>query len=58
MLIAFQDEQIILWDVSGAKIVFLGGGKDLQVKGGGSHLSTELDINIPADIIEKNLGDK
>ena len=57
MLIAFQDGLLILWDVSEAKIVFLGGGKDLQLKDEDGN-STETDTNLPADILEQNLGDK
>ena len=57
-MIAFQDGLLILWDVSEAKIVFLGGGKDLQLKDQGSNSSTEQDTDIPADIIEQSLGDK
>jgi len=57
LLIAFQDGLLILWDVSEAKIVFLGGGKDLQLKDDDGN-STETDSNLPADILEQNLGDK
>ncbi|XP_061348834.1 uncharacterized protein LOC133294202 isoform X2 [Gastrolobium bilobum] len=54
LLIAFEDGLLILWDVSEARIVFLGGGKDLQLKDEGGNSSTEHDT----DIIEQNLGDK
>ncbi|WJX82145.1 hypothetical protein P8452_64941 [Trifolium repens] len=57
LLIAFQDGLLILWDVSEAKIVFLGGGKDLQLKDEDGN-STETDTNLPADVLEQNLGDK
>lgn len=57
LLIAFQDGLLILWDVSEAKIVFVGGGKDLQLKDEGGD-STEIDSNLPADILEQNLEDK
>ncbi|KAL5058144.1 hypothetical protein RYX36_029748 [Vicia faba] len=57
LLIAFQDGLLILWDVSEAKIVFLGGGKDLELKDDGGNTS-EMDTNLPADILEQNLGDK
>lgn len=58
LLIAFEDGLLILWDVSEARIVFLGGGKDLQLKDEDSSPSTETGANLPADIIEQNLGDK
>ncbi|OIW07459.1 hypothetical protein TanjilG_24321 [Lupinus angustifolius] len=58
LLIAFQDGLIILWDISEARIVFLGGGKDLQLKDGGGNSSTEVDTNVPNDIVEHNLGDR
>lgn len=57
LLIAFEDGLLVLWDVSEAKIVFVGGGKDLQLKDGGGN-PTEMDPNLPADILEQNLGDK
>ncbi|CAL0302627.1 unnamed protein product [Lupinus luteus] len=58
LLIAFQDGLIILWDIYEARIVFLGGGKDLQLKDGGGKSSTEVDTTVPNDIIEHNLGDR
>ncbi|XP_020235711.1 uncharacterized protein LOC109815404 isoform X2 [Cajanus cajan] len=58
LLIAFQDGLLILWDVSEARIVFLGGGKDLQLKDEDGNSSTEMGANLPADVMEQNLGDK
>ncbi|KAE9618160.1 putative transcription factor WD40-like family [Lupinus albus] len=58
LLIAFQDGLIILWDISEGRIVFLGGGKDLQLKDGGGNSSTEVDTNDPNDIIDHKLGDR
>ncbi|KAL2337095.1 hypothetical protein Fmac_011541 [Flemingia macrophylla] len=58
LLIAFEDGLLILWDVSEARIVFLGCGKDLQLKEEDGNSSTEMGANIPADIVEQNLGDK
>ncbi|RDY11218.1 Syntaxin-binding protein 5, partial [Mucuna pruriens] len=55
LLIAFEDGLLILWDVSEARIVFLGGGKDLQLKDEDGN-STETGANPPD--IEQNLGDK
>ncbi|KAK8466459.1 hypothetical protein PHAVU_008G098000 [Phaseolus vulgaris] len=58
LLIAFEDGLLILWDVSEARIAFLGGGKDLQLKDEDGNPSTETGANPPANIIEQNLGDK
>ncbi|KAK7294709.1 hypothetical protein RJT34_17602 [Clitoria ternatea] len=58
LLIAFEDGLLILWDVSEARIVFLGGGKDLQLKDEGGNSSTETGTNLADDIIEQSLGDK
>ncbi|XP_027349377.1 uncharacterized protein LOC113860986 isoform X2 [Abrus precatorius] len=58
LLIAFEDGLLILWDVSEAKIVFLGGGRDLQLKDEDGNSPTEMGANLPDDIIEQNLGDK
>jgi syntaxin-binding protein 5 len=44
-------------DVSEAKIVFLGGGKDLELKDDDDNTS-KMGTNLPADILEQNLGDK
>ncbi|KAL5162026.1 hypothetical protein HKD37_07G019211 [Glycine soja] len=58
LLIAFEDGLLILWDVSESRIVFLGGGKDLQLKDEDGNSSSETGTNPPADIVEQNLGDK
>ncbi|CAJ1806225.1 unnamed protein product [Sphenostylis stenocarpa] len=58
LLIAFEDGLLILWDVSEARIVFLGGGKDLQLKDEDVIPSTETGANLPATVIEQNMGDK
>lgn len=34
VLIAYENALVILWDVSEAQIIFVGGGKDLQLKDG------------------------
>ncbi|QCE11939.1 syntaxin binding protein 5 [Vigna unguiculata] len=58
ILIAFEDGLLILWDVSEARIVFLGGGKDLQLKDEDGSPSTETGANLPANVTEQNLVDK
>lgn len=44
--------------MSEARILFLGGGKDLQLKDEGSNSSTDMDTNLPADTTEEQMGDK
>ncbi|KAI4353370.1 hypothetical protein L6164_002328 [Bauhinia variegata] len=58
LLIAFEDGLIVLWDVSEAQILSLGGGKDLQLKDESHNSSTETNIDPPTDAIEQHLGDK
>ncbi|KAK7395097.1 hypothetical protein VNO78_15639 [Psophocarpus tetragonolobus] len=58
LLIAFEDGLLILWDVSEARIVFLGGGKDLKLKDEDGNSYTETGTNPPADIVGQTLGDK
>lgn len=57
MLIAFEDGLLILWDISEARILFVGGGKDLQLKDEGSNASTDTDTKLPDDAAEE-MGDK
>lgn len=52
MLIAYQDGLIVLWDVSEGRILFVGGGKDLQLK---DDSKNEVDPNIPEDTEEKEI---
>ncbi|XP_028760928.1 uncharacterized protein LOC114719585 isoform X2 [Neltuma alba] len=58
LLIAFQDGLLILWDISEARILFLGGGKDLQLKDESSNSSTDMDAKLPANTAEQEMGDK
>lgn len=48
---------IILWDVSEAQVLFVGGGKDLQLKNGADSPS-EVDSNLPDDQSEHLLEEK
>ncbi|KAJ6316081.1 hypothetical protein OIU78_019376 [Salix suchowensis] len=52
VLIAYQDGLIVLWDVSEGRILFVGGGKDLQLK---DDSKNEVDPNIPEDTEEKEI---
>nr|XP_011466469.1 PREDICTED: uncharacterized protein LOC101312178 isoform X2 [Fragaria vesca subsp. vesca] len=58
VLIAYQNGLLILWDVSEAQIVFLGGGKDLQLKDGVVKPTDEVNIDSPENTIEHELGEK
>ncbi|KAM1597810.1 hypothetical protein EV1_032583 [Malus domestica] len=58
VLIAYQNGLVILWDVSEAKIVFIGGGKDLQLKDGVVKSTNEVNVDSPEDTLEHQLGDK
>uniref|UniRef100_A0A6N2KRJ9 V-SNARE coiled-coil homology domain-containing protein n=1 Tax=Salix viminalis TaxID=40686 RepID=A0A6N2KRJ9_SALVM len=52
VLIAYQDGLIVLWDVSEGRTLFVGGGKDLQLK---DDSKNEVDPNIPEDTEEKEI---
>ncbi|KAM1525428.1 hypothetical protein ACFX10_009894 [Malus domestica] len=58
VLIAYQNGVVVLWDVSEAKIVYIGGGKDLQLKDGIVKSTNEIDVDCPEDTLEHQLGDK
>ncbi|KAK2656543.1 hypothetical protein Ddye_009595 [Dipteronia dyeriana] len=57
VLIAFENGLIILWDVSEAQVIFVGGGKDLHLKNGVESPS-EVDSNLPDDKSEHHLQEK
>lgn len=58
VLIAYQNGLLILWDVSEAQIVFVGGGKDLQLNDGVVKPTDEVNIDSPENTIEHQLGEK
>lgn len=58
VLIAYQNGLVILWDVSEDQIVFVGGGKDLQLKDGVVKSTNEVSIDSPEETLEHQLGDK
>ncbi|ONI03742.1 hypothetical protein PRUPE_6G279100 [Prunus persica] len=58
VLIAYQNGLVILWDVSEDQIVFVGGGKDLQLKDGVVKSTNEVNIDSPEETLEHQLGDK
>ncbi|KAL5550468.1 hypothetical protein UlMin_000644 [Ulmus minor] len=49
VLIAYQNGLIVIWDVSEARVVFCGGGKDLQLKDGIVEASSEVNGNSSKD---------
>lgn len=49
---------MIIWDVSEAKILFVGGGKVLQLKDGVVDSPSEVDSNLPDDTPEHHLQEK
>ncbi|XP_024443425.2 uncharacterized protein LOC7466079 isoform X2 [Populus trichocarpa] len=55
VLIAYQNGLIVLWDVSEGQILFVGGGKDLQLK---DDSKNEVDPNIPKDTSHHHLEEK
>lgn len=55
VLIAYQNGLIVLWDVSEGHILFVGGGKDLQLK---DDSKNEVDPNIPKDTSHHHLEEK
>ncbi|KAJ8898983.1 hypothetical protein K2173_008485 [Erythroxylum novogranatense] len=57
LLIAYQNGLIILWDISEARVLFVGGGKDLQLKGGISNPQSSADTN-DEDNISYHLQEK
>lgn len=57
LLIAYLSGLIVLWDVSEAKFLFVGGGKDLQLKNEADS-AIELDPNLPDDQSEHHLEEK
>lgn len=58
VLIAYQNGLIVLWDVSEARIIFSGGGKDLQLKEEVVEASKEANVNSPEDKLTQHLGEK
>lgn len=58
VLIAYQNGLVVLWDVFEARIVFGGGGKDLQLKDEVLEPSNELKKNSHEETLENHLGEK
>ncbi|XP_030925506.1 uncharacterized protein LOC115952465 isoform X1 [Quercus lobata] len=58
VLLAYQNGLIILWDISEGQILFVGGGKDLQLKDGVVDSSSEVDANLPDATLEHHLEEK
>lgn len=58
VLIAYQNGLLVLWDVFEARIVFTGGGKDLQLKDEVLEASDDLKKNSQEETLEHHLGEK
>lgn len=58
VLIAYQNGLLALWDVIDARIVFSGGGKDLQLKDEVVEASSEANVNSLEDSSKHHLEEK
>ncbi|XP_022145606.1 uncharacterized protein LOC111015012 [Momordica charantia] len=58
VLIAYANGLFLLWDISRGVVLFVGGGKDLQLNDGLDESSSKVDDDIPIDILENSLADK
>ncbi|WCJ19854.1 transducin family protein / WD-40 repeat family protein [Euphorbia peplus] len=58
VLIAYQNGVVILWDVFEAQILFVGGGKDLELKGGDVDSQNGADPNLQNNISHSQLEEK
>lgn len=58
VLIAYENALVILWDVSEAQIIFVGGGKDLQLKDGVVDSPSEGDSTFLEGILEHQPEEK
>ncbi|KAE8650981.1 uncharacterized protein LOC101217343 [Cucumis sativus] len=58
VLIAYANGLFLLWDVSRGQVLFVGGGKDLQLNDKLDEPSRRVDDNVPIDALENSLADK
>lgn len=58
VLIAYQSGLLVLWDVSETRIIFAGGGKDLQLRDEIVESSSEIDKNSVEDTSDHLRGEK
>lgn len=58
VLIAYQNGLVVLWDIAESRIVFAGGGKDLQLKDEAFKGSNNVNNNSPEETLEHYLGEK
>ncbi|WCJ28042.1 transducin family protein / WD-40 repeat family protein [Euphorbia peplus] len=58
VLIAYQNGVVILWDVFEAQILFVGGGKDLELKGGDVDSQNGADSNLQNNISHNQVEEK
>lgn len=58
MLIAYANGLFLLWDISRGQVLFVGGGKDLQLNDELDEPSSRVDVNVPFDALENSLSEK
>ncbi|KAM7270636.1 hypothetical protein ACFE04_029850 [Oxalis oulophora] len=58
VLIAYQNGVMILWDISEARILFIGGYNDLKLKGNALDTQGETNADPPEDLFDEHLEDK
>ncbi|XP_037491449.1 uncharacterized protein LOC105646578 isoform X2 [Jatropha curcas] len=58
VLIAYENGLIILWDVSEGRVLFVGGGKDLQLKDGNADSQNGLDADPQDNMFYNHLQEK
>lgn len=57
-MIAYANGLFLLWDVSRGQVLFVGGGKDLQLNDKLDESSSRVDDNVPIDALENSLAEK
>ncbi|KAL4032057.1 hypothetical protein IC575_010357 [Cucumis melo] len=58
VLIAYANGLFLLWDISRGQVLFVGGGKDLQLNDELDEPSSRVDDNVPFDALENSLSEK
>uniref|UniRef100_A0A9I9CVE7 Nucleotide binding protein n=1 Tax=Cucumis melo TaxID=3656 RepID=A0A9I9CVE7_CUCME len=55
---AYANGLFLLWDISRGQVLFVGGGKDLQLNDELDEPSSRVDDNVPFDALENSLSEK
>ncbi|XP_038903847.1 LOW QUALITY PROTEIN: uncharacterized protein LOC120090335 [Benincasa hispida] len=58
VLIAYANGLFLLWDISRGQVLFVGGGKDLQLSDKLDESSSRVDDNVPIDALDNRLAEK